>query len=253
MNLIKSALCAFALVAASPVAATTLDLQYVEMKAGTSQSTTTITESPVLVGGVKAAPLTTIAGGFEILDLSGTMGSFTAWCLDLENYLRPRADYVATSTPFSNVTTFSDETTGRLQAVFDANYLLLDPTDVVQSAAFQLALWETVYDGPNMDLTSGLFQAEGYWQGANTTTALAISDTAAGFLDAATSYGGESMFDLTFLESTGAVQSQALVTAQYNPQSFSATSVGVMPLPGGVVFLLTGLGGFAALRRRARG
>lgn len=174
-------------------------------------------------------------------DTSGLLGNFTAWCLDLENWLQSSADYETTDTPFSNATDLGVDGMARVQAVFDANYSSVDVTDLAQSAAFQLSLWEAIYDEDNFDLTDGDFEAYGnYLNNAASATSLLISSLASTYLGNAASYVGAKVWDLTFLESDNQPQTQALVTA-------SLTQV---PVPAAGLLLITAFGGLAAFGRR---
>ena len=124
----------------------------------------------------------------------------------------------------------------------------IDTTAVVQSTAFQLALFEAVYEGGSWNLTTGGFQAAGFWRddGLSAKKAQSINNTARRFLRDAKNYTGPDIWNLTYLESNNDPQSQALVTASLTPLT-------AVPLPAGGLLLLTAFGGLAGLRRYRKG
>ena len=190
------------------------------------------------VAKILSAPVTPVAGfkvkygafGFKMTDTTGALGSFVAWCLDVTHALATKGteQYAATKTPFSNSYGISTAALGRIQSLFDANYRTLDVTDRTSAASFQSALWETLYDTDHNTMT-GAFRVSG-------------ADTlrANGYLDAAMAYTGPSRYRLTFLESTGDITRQNLVT------------VSAVPLPAGGMLLVSAIAGFGALRRRRK-
>jgi hypothetical protein len=100
------------------------------------------------------------AGGFYVKDSSNNM--FTAWCLDIYHWLQlPYAYKVkgANDTPFTNSKAVDLVATGRLaniKKLFEVNYSTLKLSNNDQSAGFQLALWELVYEtSPSFSLNNG--------------------------------------------------------------------------------------------------
>ncbi|MGH1424800.1 MAG: VPLPA-CTERM sorting domain-containing protein [Pseudooceanicola sp.] len=246
---LKAAAFASATLVAGVSSASAVTLSYTGQTTGNSYYTSKITRSPVNVAGSSGSSTKVIAGGLNMTS-SSSLGNFVAWCLDLEHFLKPVSNYVVTTNPFSNTGTIGAAGIARIQSVFDANFASVNAADLKQSAAFQLALWEALYDGNSFSLTSGLFKARGYFGGSFTSTATQISSLAAGYLSNAQGYLGAKVWDLTFLESTasGRHQSQALVTVTMAPPP-----VPEVPLPAGGVLLVTALGGIAAVRRRRKG
>ena len=157
-------------------------------------------------------------------------GEFAAFGVDIFQALRS-SDYYETP-----VSLFNASITGNLDRLFTSVYAEVDTAR--EAAAFQVAIWEIIYDdGAGFDLSSGAFSASNngeveYW----------ASTYLGGLSEAST--GG---YDLTFLFSQ---EGQDLVTASpRQEQSLNAASV---PLPASGLMLLGGLGGAAALRRKAR-
>lgn len=176
-----------------------------------------------------------VAGGFDMTDTSGLLGDFVAWCLDMGAYLGTSGthSYETTDTPFSNSYGLGADGMARVQAVFDASYgddVLANKTN---SAGFQLALWEVVYDD-GFDLTTGDLMA----LNADASDDSAVISAAEGYLGAAFAYAGGKKWNLTYLESPG--NKQNLVT------------VSPVPLPASALMLIGAVGGLAAMRRRRK-
>lgn len=199
--------------------------------------TVTLNSVPVPVAG----GLTRVsAGGFSMSDTTPNgLGDFVAWCLDLGAFLGTSSEhgYAATITPFQNGgVNLMAAGMARVQSIFDANFsstFFSDPDAQVnraKSAAFQLSLWEAVYDD-DWDITMGSFQA---------TASQDVQSLATSYLQAASNWTGGSSWDLTYLESTSASRRQNLVTAAPSP----------VPLPATGIMLLAAIGGLAAARRK---
>lgn len=216
---------------ASGASATTVSLVYDGTSASPAQSVT-ISSTPT---GVTPAATTVGAFGFNMQDLSGSLGDFLAWCLDLGSRLSTSStvgkDYTITSTPFSN--SFGLDVS-RVQAVFDANFSNVDATDGVQAAGFQVALWNAVYD-TNWLADAGDFQISG------NADVITQANT---YLSAANAFSDDRVWNLTFLQSAdnkkGGSAHQNLVTAT------------PIPLPAAAWMLLAGLAGLGVAGRRRK-
>ena len=213
--------------------ATTVSLTYQGASAGADAKSVTIIAVPVAYPGAGDWPRSVGAYGFNMLDGSGVLGSFVAWCLDLGSFLAKAGDggqdYTITSDPFSNSYGLSPAERARIQTVFDANYASVDLANGNQVAGFQLALWEMLYDGDG-SLGTGSFMA---------TASAAITGLANGYLAAAAGWDGGKLYAMTFLESAGATKRQNLVTV----------TPAAVPVPAAGGMLLLALGGLAAMRR----
>lgn len=175
-----------------------------------------------------------LAYGFDmIVKGDDPANSFVAWCLDIMSTIKSSWEYSTTDTPWSFNTGLSE---ARIQSVFDANYDSALPDDKITAAAFQLALWEVVYDD-DFSLATGNFTGSGY----GATNGAAITQKAQDYLDLAKlDDQNNRVFALTFFEASevNGKRSQSLVTAT------------PVPLPAAGFLLLGGLAGLAAVKRR---
>ncbi len=182
------------------------------------------------------------AGAYSMTDVTpgnNVLGDFVAFCLDLAAWIGHGQGYEfkVTDTPFSNsVDLIANGALQRIQSIFDANYSESVATDSRKtSAAFQVALWNAVYDD-DWTVTGADgdgFNAAGKWGGVN-----GVINQANDYLLAAQNYTGPQKWRLSFLESTAAPRYQNLVT------------VAPVPLPAAGLMLMGALAGFGLLRRR---
>ncbi|MCG7522412.1 VPLPA-CTERM sorting domain-containing protein [Ruegeria sp. Ofav3-42] len=177
------------------------------------------------------------AGAFALKDRTpapnNVFGNFVAFCLDLaadapsgrNNY------YSVTSIPFTNLNLIASGAIHRIQSLFDAVYTAgLATDDTKTSAAFQVALWNAVYDNDN-SVNSGSFVA---WGNSG------VLNLANQYLAAASAYVGDKKWNLSYLENENYYRRQNLVTAS------------PVPIPAAGLMLLGALGGLTLLRRRRR-
>jgi hypothetical protein len=174
------------------------------------------------------------AVGFNMTDVTSTgsvLGSFVAWCLDIEHRLAAKwqpKSYTITSTPFTNSYGLSTDERARVQSVFDANFKEVDVADKFDAAGFQVALWNALYD-TDWKAELGTFAID---------SSTGVINSANAYLQAASVYNGARVWNLTFLQSnTG---NQNLVTAT------------PVPVPAAAGLMLLALGGLAAVGRRRK-
>ena len=231
----RSAACAAAVIVASATAAKAATVN-LDMTGVTVSSRPTITVNQIpQTSQTPSNGYRTSGTGIEMTDTSGLFGDFIAWCMDLGASIGfgTGYPYETTVTPFANSFGLGTSGMARVQAVFDANYAGVDLSDPDEAGAFQLSLWEVVYDD-DFDISTGAFQAE--------SASAGLDSTASSYLQAAANYSGGQVWNLSFLQSQRDPRQQNLVTADI-PSS-------PVPVPATGLLLLSAVGAFVYLGRR---
>ena len=103
------------------------------------------------------------AGGFRLND---GVSDLIAWCLDVTSNIDLSFNYEITNTPFTNSVSLGPTRLANIENLFETSYATLDLTNSAlgnaQSAGFQMALWELVYEGLGnpFDVTSGSWSVQ---------------------------------------------------------------------------------------------
>ncbi len=176
------------------------------------------------------------SGAFSLTDTTtpnSVFGNFVAFCLDLAARSPRGSDnyYSITSNPFTRGIALASGALSRIQAIFDANYSeALATGDSKTSAAFQVALWNAVYDD-DYDVGTGSFQA------SNNADVVSLANQ---YLTAASNYGGDQKWDLSYLQNEN----------RYRDRRQNLVTASPVPLPAAGLMLIGALGGLALVRRR---
>ncbi|WP_306145406.1 VPLPA-CTERM sorting domain-containing protein [Roseibium sp. MMSF_3412] len=173
------------------------------------------------------------AGGFR---LNTGAADIIAWCVDIAHNLSLKGLYQVTSTPFTNTFTFSETQKTNIKSLFETTYSSLDLNNNNQSAGFQLALWELIYEkSGNFDVKNGNFKS------TTNTDARNFANTFLGNLGGAVTQS----YNIDYYESLGYGRNNS----KYSQNLVSVTPV---PLPAAGLLLGCGLAGFYLAQRRKK-
>ena len=174
------------------------------------------------------------AGLFRLTDKEPPVGSvsvlgdFVAFCVELGSALKLPQSYTPDADPFTPAVTT------KIDRLWTNAYEEVDDADT--AAAFQLALWNTIYD-TDSEVTSGLFKV------TNKNLSAAFIVQADAWLDRMDGVGNDDWTEtagaFTFLERNGAGQNLIAPVP--------------VPVPAAVWMIGTGLLGLFSLRRRSVG
>jgi hypothetical protein len=188
-------------------------------------------------GAMGAFSITTRAGAFALKgDINGdsVAENFTAFCLEIMRAMRDGSEYVVTASPFAQRVLTAAQL-ANIQKLFDSVYATLDLTKGAQSAGFQLALWEIVYEeDAGLDVGLGTFTVAT----SNASALVKANDYLATLL------GGPvgQKWDLVYL--------QGVHNPPLQPRSQNLVTPTPVPVPAAGFLLLAGLGGLVVMRRR---
>lgn len=217
---------AAAAAAALSFAATTASAETLSYSAALSGPFATVTfqAAPVSLANNPAGAGKIVLTGASAA--SGLSDPLTAWCFDVTRTL-----VTNTSVTYNVGASFlSGDSLGRVERVFDANYATLNLGDSQKTAAFQMAIWEAIYDDDWL-LTTGSFQAS--------TADAQINEFAKLFLKNAKDHGQDRVWNVIQLEAK-------------SPTSQNLGTVSLIPIPAGALLILSAVGLAAGVRRYGR-
>jgi hypothetical protein len=185
-------------------------------------------------------------------DVPYDTSSFVTYCVELTQNFGlniPYTDYTlaAGNTYFSGITPLlsvsSTTVVSRLNKLFSYLGGASTPSGATNSAAIQLAVWESIYEGTNYgnvdrslaDAVSGSFDATGSGSGAAITAANTL-------LSNVIAWNGSSIFSVKVLTNANQQDFLVLESGGGGPQG--------IPEPGSIALSLAALGGLVFARRR---
>lgn len=179
-------------------------------------------------------------GPFELTvtpDGGGAPSRFISWCIDLAQYISDGTYHMSSTAPDGSTGggAIGPQQENLLSQLFDS-YLGLAGVNRDNATSFQIAIWEIVYDGASGPLDVSPSSGDFFVRSTGGSNDESIISTANTWLSALDS-GSAGIARLVYFTSD---------TRQ------DQVSLAPVPLPAGVVLLLSGIGGFVALRRRRK-
>lgn len=230
----KSSLIVSSLVVAAAVSqasAATVDLSHINVSPGQVENVTT-------TGGAPFTPENTGVFNFNVSNPTGGAqavipgSTIATWCIELSQFVNPNSNTYTLLGPGFGLYTAQFANSVAITAFF--NQFFNPAFNQTQATAFQLSVWELLFEGTPASLSTGSFQAEG--------------------ADAAVTLGN--LWLSTFNPSTaGPYVLFQLHNDEWQDQIFAVSPGGgssPTPIPSsllGGLALLAGAGAFAKLRR----
>jgi len=172
------------------------------------------------------------AGEFRFLTDPNDISSFIdAYCIDVLTNLHTPGEYNIVPASESTYTALTDEKRSLIGKLYDYNYTSIFGSSV-HSAAFQLSLWEIIYDPGTLNLSAGSFIATTSFNGAR--------EIAQGWLDQLSVSQALDLYQFEVLDPIGSRMNQTLITARRND----------VPAPSTLALLMLGVFGLGLRRSR---
>lgn len=182
------------------------------------------------------------AGAFHMKDQDDN--SLITWCLDLFGSLTNNISYETTNNPFLGHP-IDGYRLNNIQALFDTNYANVDTNVKSNSAGFQLALWELLYeDGTDYTVDRSKTERGKFYVDQNANGAVDMANI---YLSNIAKDVAGKVFDLTFYDAENG-KYQDLVSASEIPNN----NTPAVPLPATAWLLGGGLAALFGVGRRRK-